>query len=92
MVFNDLAERFKKRGVVAIFSDFFDEPARILTGLKHFRHRRHEVIVFHILDPAELDFPFRIDDALQGTGRHARHPDRAPRLAASLSGRAARRS
>ena len=51
VVFHDLAERFKKRGVVAIFSDLFDDVPRILAGLKHFRHRRHEVIVFHILDP-----------------------------------------
>ena len=58
LVYNDLAERFKKRGVVVILSDLFDDPARIVTGLKHFRHRRHEVIVFHVLDPAELDFPF----------------------------------
>jgi uncharacterized protein (DUF58 family) len=58
-VFHDVAERFKKRGVVAIFSDLFDDPARIIAGLKHFRHRRHEVIVFHVLDPAEIEFPFR---------------------------------
>jgi hypothetical protein len=31
----------------------------MLAGLKHFRHRRHDVIVFHVLDRAELDFPFR---------------------------------
>jgi uncharacterized protein (DUF58 family) len=65
-VFNDLAERFKRRGVVAIFSDFFDDPARVLTGLKHFRHRRHDVIVFHILDPYELDFPFRSTTLFKG--------------------------
>ena len=65
-VFNELAERFKKRGVVAIFSDFFDDPARIMAGLKHFRHRKHEVIVFHILDPAELDFPFRDPTLFKG--------------------------
>jgi uncharacterized protein (DUF58 family) len=65
-VFHDLAERFKKRGVIAILSDFFDEPARILAGLKHFRHRRHEVIVFHILDPAELQFPFRSATLFKG--------------------------
>ena len=59
LIFHDLAERFKKRGVIAILSDLFDDPARILAGLKHFRHRRHEVIVFHILDPAEVEFPFR---------------------------------
>jgi uncharacterized protein (DUF58 family) len=66
VVFNDLAERFKKRGVVAIFSDMFDDVSRIITGLKHFRHRRHEVIVFHILDPAELEFPFRETTLFKG--------------------------
>ncbi len=65
-VLHDLAERFKKRGVVAIFSDFFDDPARIIAGLKHFRHRRHEVIVFHVLDPAEIEFPFRETTLFRG--------------------------
>ncbi len=65
-VFHDLAERFRKRGVVAVFSDFFDDVPRIVAGLKHFRHRRHEVIVFHILDPAELDFPFRDTTLFKG--------------------------
>jgi uncharacterized protein (DUF58 family) len=66
LVFNDLAERFKKRGVVVVLSDLFDDVSRIITGLKHFRHRRHEVIVFHVLDPAELDFPFRDTTLFKG--------------------------
>jgi uncharacterized protein (DUF58 family) len=66
IIFHDLAERFKKRGVVVVLSDLFDDPARILAGLRHFRHRRHEVIVFHILDPAELDFPFRQTTLFKG--------------------------
>jgi uncharacterized protein (DUF58 family) len=65
-VFHDLAERFKKRGVVAILSDLFDDVPRVLAGLKHLRHRRHEVIVFHVLDPAELDFPFRDTTLFKG--------------------------
>jgi uncharacterized protein (DUF58 family) len=65
-VLHDLAERFKKRGVVAILSDLFDDPARIIAGLKHFRHRRHEVIVFHVLDAAEIDFPFRETTMFKG--------------------------
>jgi uncharacterized protein (DUF58 family) len=65
-VFHDLAERFKKRGVVAILSDLFDDVPRVIAGLKHFRHRRHEVIVFHILDPAELEFPFRQTTLFKG--------------------------
>ena len=66
LVFHDLAERFKKRGVVAVFSDLFDDVDRVVTGLKHFRHRRHEVIVFHILDPAEIEFPFRDTTLFKG--------------------------
>ncbi|HEX4000913.1 MAG TPA: DUF58 domain-containing protein [Pirellulales bacterium] len=58
-IFHDLAERLKKRGIVLVFSDLFDRVPAILAGLKHFRHRRHEVVIFHVLDPAELDFPFR---------------------------------
>ncbi|APW63976.1 DUF58 domain-containing protein [Paludisphaera borealis] len=66
LVLHDLSERFKKRGVIAIFSDLFDDVEKVLSGLKHFRHRRHEVIVFHILDPAEIDFPFRDPTLFKG--------------------------
>jgi uncharacterized protein (DUF58 family) len=58
-IFHDLAERFKKRGIVVILSDLFDNVDSMMAGLKHFRHRRHEVVLMHVLDPAELDFPFR---------------------------------
>jgi uncharacterized protein (DUF58 family) len=58
-IFHDLAERLKKRGVVILLSDLFDDLDSMLAGLKHFRHRRHEVIVLHVMDPAEIDFPFR---------------------------------
>lgn len=58
-IFHNLAERFKKRGIVVILSDLFDDVDSMLAGLKHFRHKRHEVVLFHVLDPAELDFPFR---------------------------------
>ena len=58
-IFHDLAERLKKRGIVLVFSDLFDDVKSVMAGLKHFRHRRHEVVLFHVLDPAELDFPFQ---------------------------------
>ena len=51
-----LAERIKRRGLVAIISDFFDDPESVTKALKHFRHRKHDVIVFQILDPREIDF------------------------------------
>ncbi len=65
-IFHQLAERFRKRGVVVILSDLFDDVTSMLAGLKHFRHRRHDVILFHILDPAELDFPFQSPILFQG--------------------------
>ena len=55
---NDLAEAVKKRGLVVLISDLLDDPARVIEGLKHFRYRGTEVIVFQTLDPAELRFPF----------------------------------
>jgi uncharacterized protein (DUF58 family) len=57
-ILHDLAERFKKRGIAIIFSDLLDDVDSILAGLKHFRHRRHEVVLFHVLDPAEAEFAF----------------------------------
>ena len=45
-------------GLVIILSDLFDDPAGLMAGLKHFRHRRHDVSVLQIIDPAEQDFPF----------------------------------
>lgn len=65
-IFHDLAERLKKRGIVIVFSDLFDDVPSMLAGLKHFRHRRHEVVLFHVLDPAELDFPFRQPTLFKG--------------------------
>jgi uncharacterized protein (DUF58 family) len=58
-IFHDLAERFKKRGIVVILSDLFDDVESMTAGLKHFRHRRHEVILLHVLDPAEVEFRFQ---------------------------------
>jgi len=58
-IFHELAERLARRGIVVIISDLFDDVDSMLAGLKHFRHRRHDVIILHVLDPAEIDFPFQ---------------------------------
>lgn len=65
-IFHELAERFTRRGIVFILSDLFDDAQQMLAGLKHFRHRRHDVVVLHVLDPAELDFPFQHATMFQG--------------------------
>jgi len=54
-----LANRFKRRCLIVLVSDLYDEPEELMRALHHFRHRRHEVIVFHVLDKAEIEFPFR---------------------------------
>jgi len=54
-----LAGRLKRRGLIVLVSDLYDEPEEVIRALHHFRHRRHEVILFHVFDKAELDFPFR---------------------------------
>jgi uncharacterized protein (DUF58 family) len=59
LIFHDLAERVKRRGLVVLISDLFDNAENILRGLQHFRHKRHEVLVFHVLDDAEIRFPFK---------------------------------
>jgi hypothetical protein len=48
----------KRRGLVILLSDLFDEPDEVLKALKHFRHKGNEVIVLHILDPLERSFAF----------------------------------
>ena len=51
-----MTEFFKRRGILAIISDFYEEPDTILDAVKRFRYQGHDVMLFHILDPAELDF------------------------------------
>lgn len=58
-LFHDLAERFNRRAMIFLLSDMFDEVPELLMGFKHLRHKKHEVILWHILDPAELTFPFQ---------------------------------
>lgn len=65
-IFHDLAERFTRRGVVVILSDLFDDVDAMLAGLKHFRSRRHDVVVMHVMDPAEIDFDFQQPTLFKG--------------------------
>jgi uncharacterized protein (DUF58 family) len=54
-VFQELAERIKKRGLVILLSDLMTDKESMLQGLKNFRYRKNEVLVFHVLDPREID-------------------------------------
>ncbi len=57
-IFHDIAERAHRRGLVIIISDLFDDPDAILNALHHFRYRKHEVLVLHVMAEEELTFPF----------------------------------
>ncbi len=57
-VLEQVAEKLTHRSVIVIISDFFDDIASIQKGLRRLRYKKHELIVFQLLDPAEIDFPF----------------------------------
>jgi len=57
-MFHDLADKIAKRGLILVISDLYDEPRDVMRSLQHFRHKKHQIIVFHVLDPAELELPF----------------------------------
>lgn len=56
---HQLAETLVKRGLVVLISDLLDDPQRVIEGLKHFRFKGTDVVVFHLLDNDELTFPFQ---------------------------------
>ena len=58
-IWHELAARMTRRGMVIILSDCLDQLGPLLRALRHFRHRRHEVLLFHILSPEEIEFPFK---------------------------------
>jgi uncharacterized protein (DUF58 family) len=60
-----LADRVKRRGLVVLMSDLFEDPDEVLFALRHFRHKRNEVVVFHVLDAAERKFGFQREAVFQ---------------------------
>jgi len=68
--FHKLAENIKRRGLIIVLSDLFDDQSEVMRGLSHFRQKKHEVIVFHVLDKAEKEFPFdRLSDFIDMESR-----------------------
>ena len=76
-----------RRGLVILLSDCFDDPAHLARALQHLRHRKHEVLLFQIVAPEEIDFPFerptrfkdleRIGDEVRTDARSLRDEYRA---------------
>ena len=57
-ILDDIAGQIKRRGLIVLISDLLDEPEQVLKGLRQFRFKGNDVIVFHLMDPAEMDLPF----------------------------------
>jgi len=57
-VMHAIAERVKRRGIIVVVSDLFDQLPDVLSGIQHLRHDGHEVVLLHLLDRDELTFPF----------------------------------
>ena len=60
-----LAEHFGRRGIVVVISDFYAEPDAIFEAVSPIRFRGNDVILFHVLDPAEVEFPFADPSAFE---------------------------
>ena len=58
-VFHDLVPRLRRRSLLILLSDCFGDVPELLKALSHLRQERHEILVFQIWDPDELEFPFR---------------------------------
>lgn len=56
---HQLADALIKRSLVVLISDLLDDPEPVIKGLRHLRYRGTDVVVFQVLDPNELTFPFR---------------------------------
>ena len=60
-VFHMLAESYSRRCLLIVISDLYDEPGAVLRALHHFRHKKHEVLLYHVLDKNELEL--NLDEA-----------------------------
>ena len=65
-VCHSLAEKISRRGMVCLVSDLFVDIDGLMRGLRHFRHYDHEVLVLHVMDRDELDFPFQGNTMFRG--------------------------
>jgi uncharacterized protein (DUF58 family) len=57
-VLHDMARQIRRKGIVIVISDFFDDEQQVLEGIQHLRFGGNEVIAFQVMDPYELEFPF----------------------------------
>ena len=58
-VLHTLADKIRRRALIVILSDFFDDFEKLRLALNHFAYKKHEVVVYQILDRTEAEFPFK---------------------------------
>ena len=63
---HSVAESIPRRGLVCLVSDLFTDLDGVIRGLQHFRHHGHEVVVLHVMDADELEFPFQANTRFEG--------------------------
>ena len=80
-------ERLHRRGIVVVISDLYEEPDAVASAIKPLRFRGHDVIVFHLLDPSELDFPFTESASFEDVESGERMAGRARMRSATSTGR-----
>jgi uncharacterized protein (DUF58 family) len=76
-VLDQLAEKLTHRSLIVVLSDFFDDMEGIKKGLTHLRYKKHEMMVFQVLDPMEIEFPFEdvtLFKGLEGLGELLTEP------------------
>ena len=70
-ILDQIAEKLTHRSLIVVLSDFFDDMDAIKKGLTHLRYKKHEMMVFQVLDPMEVEFPFEdvtLFKGLEGLG------------------------
>ncbi len=82
-----MAEHFGRRGLLVLISDLYEEPDAVLEAVGPLRFRGNDIIVFHLLDEAELDFTFSIAVGLRGSGERRADPGRSGRARRAVSRR-----
>jgi uncharacterized protein (DUF58 family) len=65
-ILDQIAEKLNHRSLIVLLSDFFDDIESIKSGLRHLRYKKHEIMAFQILDPAEIEFPFEDTTLFKG--------------------------
>ncbi|MCS7254006.1 MAG: DUF58 domain-containing protein [Armatimonadota bacterium] len=79
----ELGERLKRRGLIILLSDLIEDDGSFQRALSFLRHRKHEIITFQVLDPAELELPFDEPSVFRDMESHRALPADPVALSAS---------